>query len=397
MKKLNILAFAMLLLLFFIIFSCSSLDNQVSKPLRHNKAVYSVSFSPDGTQIISGSGDKTIKIWDAKNGYLIKSYSGHTEAVFSVAFNNDGNFFISGSGDQTLRLWRVENEHEIMILNGPTEEGYLRTENRVRYYTTKHGSLFSVAFSPNDDLILSGSSILLKKEDMSPRPSKPSPPKTNSQQSLSALHSNPLDSLPNFDNITFVSSGYEGVKLWNSLNGMILWDSRYAHEFRVTAVAFSPDGSKFISCSNDKTIIIWNIINNKDVPFLPVILSGHKDGVLAAVFSPDGSRIISGSSDKSIKIWDVETRKDIITLTGHKKLVCSIAISPDGNRIVSGSKDKTIKIWDAQTGQELLTLKGHKGTVSSVAFSPDGTRIISGSEDKTIKMWDAQNGRELLF
>lgn len=116
-------------------------------------------------------------------------------------------------------------------------------------------------------------------------------------------------------------------------------------------------------------------------------LAGHSNVVNSVAYSPDGSKIISGSQDGIIKIWDANTGACFQTLTGHFGSVRSVAFSHDGSKIISGAGDKTIKIWDANTGECLQTLEGHLYSVRSVAFSPDGTRIISGSSDSTIKIW----------
>ena len=80
-------------------------------------------------------------------------------------------------------------------------------------------------------------------------------------------------------------------------------------------------------------------------------LTGHTDAVWSVAFSPDGQRIVSGSDDKTVKIWDANNGKELKTLTGHYT-VWSVAFSPDGQRIVSGSRDNTLKIWDASEEAE---------------------------------------------
>ncbi|KAI0046361.1 WD40 repeat-like protein [Auriscalpium vulgare] len=164
------------------------------------------------------------------------------------------------------------------------------------------------------------------------------------------------------------------------------------HKGVVYSVAFSPDGSRFVSGSGDNTIRIWNTETGQ--PMGPP-LKGHTNYVLSVAFSPDGMRIVSGSSDNSIRIWDAETGQPVGTpLEGHTDSVWSAAFSPDGKRVVSGSRDSTIRIWDAKTWQMVgLPLKGHTGGVESVAFSPDSTRVVSGSSDDTIRIWDAEKGQ----
>ncbi|KAE9385618.1 hypothetical protein BT96DRAFT_791075, partial [Gymnopus androsaceus JB14] len=96
-------------------------------------------------------------------------------------------------------------------------------------------------------------------------------------------------------------------------------------------------------------------------PQLQVLLQGHADRVISVAFSPDGKRIVSGSDDKSVRIWNAETgRQEGDPLEGHTDWVTSVAFSPDGKRIVSGSDDNSVRIWNAETGrQEGDPLEGH--------------------------------------
>src|SRR5258706_521878 len=129
-------------------------------------------------------------------------------------------------------------------------------------------------------------------------------------------------------------------------------------------------------------------------PAPPLEWTGHAESIWSVCYSPDGTRVVSGSSDKTIRIWDAESGTVIgEPLTGHTGGVNSVAYSPDGRHIVSGSSDNTIRIWDAETGNAVGNpLEGHSGEVLSVAYSPDGRYIISGSEDRAIRIWDAETG-----
>ena len=177
------------------------------------------------------------------------------------------------------------------------------------------------------------------------------------------------------------------IKIWDANTGQCL-QTLEGHIEPVSSVSYSPDGSKFIGGSDDKTIKIWDANTGQGLK----ALRGHSSFVSSVAFSPDGIKIISGSHDKTVKIWDANTGECLKTLEGHSHTVKSVSYSTDGTKIISGSKDKTVKIWDANTGQCLKTLEGHSDWVRSVAYSPDGTKIISGSEDDTVKIWDANTG-----
>ncbi|KAF8657604.1 hypothetical protein AX14_007843, partial [Amanita brunnescens Koide BX004] len=163
------------------------------------------------------------------------------------------------------------------------------------------------------------------------------------------------------------------------------------HDDAVNSIAFSPDGSKIISGSSDKTIRVWDA--STGVEMLPPLL-GHGHWIYSAAFSPDGSKIISGSVDKTIRVWDAHTGVEMLPpLRGHDGAIRSVAFSPDGSKIISGSDDKTIRVWDASTSVEMLPpLVGHDDCICSIVLSPDGSKIISGSYDGTIRVWDASTG-----
>ena len=96
--------------------------------------------------------------------------------------------------------------------------------------------------------------------------------------------------------------------------------------------------------------------------FSPLLMNllGHSRYVWSVSFSPDGSRIVSGSVDKTVRVWDAVTGEVINTLTGHSDRVWSVSFSPDGSRIVSGSYDNTVRVWDAVTGEAINTPTGHR-------------------------------------
>jgi WD40 repeat protein/TPR repeat protein len=163
------------------------------------------------------------------------------------------------------------------------------------------------------------------------------------------------------------------------------------HTDRVRTAEFSPDGTRVITASYDKTARIWDAATGQQL----LVLSGHRGWVGSAAFSPDGRRIVTASFDGTARIWDAATAQEVLLLSGHTEPVRAAAFSPDGRRVVTASYDKTARIWDAGTGREIVRLRGHTDRLRAAAFSPDGRRVVTASLDKTARIWDAATGREI--
>jgi WD40 repeat protein len=180
------------------------------------------------------------------------------------------------------------------------------------------------------------------------------------------------------------------ARIWDTTTGETL-HTLTGHNSSVRGVAYSPDGTRIATASDDNTARIWDTTTGETLH----TLTGHTSSVLGVAYSPDGTRIATASDDNTARIWDTTTGETLHTLTGHTNWVLGVAYSPDGTRIATASWDNTARIWDTTTGETLHTLTGHTNWVLGVAYSPDGTRIATASWDNTARIWDTTTGETL--
>jgi len=125
------------------------------------------------------------------------------------------------------------------------------------------------------------------------------------------------------------------------------------------------------------------------------VLSEHTGCVRSLAFSLDGTFFVSGGNDKNIKLWDVQTGGVVKTFCGHTNHVYSVSISPDCTTIASGSLDRTIRLWHIQAGDCFCVIKEFNHWINSVSFSPTNPQLlISASNGNTVQQWDT-NGCQI--
>lgn len=337
----------------------------IGNGLQSDEPIYSIAFSPDGNQLITGS-ESSFRFWDLRTGESIgESLEGHAGPVRSIAFSSDGNWFVSGGEDRTLRLWNVRTRQ-------PMGEA-LRGHN---------GAITSVSFSSDASRIVSGSEDKTLRQWNTHTRQLIGEPMRGHEGAVASITFSP-------DGKQIASSSRDAtLRLWEASNVRFVDVPLQGHEEMVTSTVFSPDGTRILSGSDDKTLRLWDANTGEPVG---EPMRGHEGSLNGAVFSPDGARIVSGSSDKTLRLWDAHNGQPIgEPLRGHEDGVESVAFSPDGKRIASSGKDNTVRLWDANTQLPIgEPMRGHEKMIRSVVFSPDGTFIVSGSYDNALQRWDA--------
>ncbi len=292
--------------------------------LTHGGNVYSVAYSPINSSLIaSAGGDHTIKLWDLDED-VVTTLGSHKERVNSITFSPDGKYLVSGSDDFTMKLWDVSGKRHLSTLSHVTDRyrAQIKTVafspdgqkivsaglhvkiwdiHTLREITTiRHQEwIFAVAFSYDGKYLAYGDT----SGQISVRNIQTQQDVTQFRgdaDSITALKFSPDDQF-------LASGGFNGsVKLWKLPNWSLIGTLPTAGT--VTALSFSPDSS--ILASTDYEVVnLWTTRTGEQL----TTLLGHKGWVFSADFSPDGTHLTSGGSDGTLRLWDITSFHSVST------------------------------------------------------------------------------------
>ncbi|EJD37373.1 tricorn protease domain 2-containing protein [Auricularia subglabra TFB-10046 SS5] len=394
----------------------------------HTDAVECLAYSPEGTRFASGSNDQTVRIWDASTGVAIGApLLGHVRWIRSVTFSLDGTRLAPASVDGEIRVWDSATGENvgsvatgvrggeiclspdgasIFATVGPRALGKWNVAAGRREFSISCTGIreyfTALAVSPSGRRVAAGlNNGTIRMWDTTTgdlvgtvltgqiRPVRPIMFSPDGRGMATGLEDGTTCSWSWRSDSDWDPST---IRRWDPKSGSFVGLPMKGHTGRITALAYSPDGARIASGSEDLTVRLWDASTGNPIG---EPLAGHEKSSRKIVFSPDGRYIASISSGDEVKVWDSTAGTHLATIPQYCYTMC---FSPDGSLWTLGSDGdpSTIRRWDPRSGSFVgLPMKGHKGDVTALAYSPDGTRIASGSEDLTIRLWDASTGNPI--
>jgi WD40 repeat protein len=314
-------------------------EQPLSVELPHPDDVWAVAVSPVNAQhIASASSDGLVRIWSPLWNKPME-LKGHERMVRAAAFSPDGQWLVTAGMDKRLLLWSISD------LKDPGVSPPMKATYESRKEDVVHRA---VAFTPKDErrvatggsdgtvyfwrLEGSGAETTLQEESFH----------------LTGKHDGTIRSIAFSTEGDLLITGSEDklAKVWEVSTGEVK-QILQQHSDWVRSVAISPDGALALTASQDGTALVWNL--QEKVPRV-IHTAPHEGPVRSAAFRPDGKQFATAAADGLVRVWSLETKgekmlKPILVLSGHDDEVTSV-VYMDEKRLVTSSIDHTVRLWN---------------------------------------------------
>lgn len=324
--------------------------------LGHEGPITALAFSPDNARIVSGSADKTARIWNLADSKELAKFAAHTNTVTAVAFAPNGQQVASGAADNILKLWNAADGAELKNFAGHT------------------GAVTAVIVHPNGQVVSASA-------DQTIRFWNPA----DGAQVRAITHGQPVAAIAlTRDGNKLAATGNDAnIKLYNAADGAVLF-TLTGHAAAAKTVGFSADNTRLVSTGADNVAVVWDVATGELLEKLPVAA-----GIAFAQFAGNvPTSLVIGQNDKAIVAVTTHVER---TLAGQTKAITGLQFNRGGDAVFTSSEDGTIRRYVVANGQQQFAAN-HGAAVYDLDQSIDGNWLASAGENKEIRIWNAGNG-----
>jgi WD40 repeat protein len=282
----------------------------------HKEVVSSCAVSAEGL-VISGSYDRTVKLWNLNTGDLLRTIKAHSDRVNAVALSADGQSFTSACKNGTIKVWKLG-------------KGKVKEMLKIKAH---RAAITCIQFSLNGQMLITGS------EDKTVKIWQIETGKL--VKTLTGYSAHLMDLALSADGNYFASSALEPwMRIRQIPDGKLVRSLKSPSA--ISSLAFSPDGLRLATAGCDRQIHLWQ------VPNYTKLWSAHQGYLISSLaFSSHQPLIASGGEDKAIKLWHTQTGELFETIKEHDGAVTSLQFlaHPKLHILLSSSEDGTVKVW----------------------------------------------------
>jgi WD40 repeat protein/serine/threonine protein kinase len=335
-------------------------DSGTSRELvGHHGWIGDIVFSRDGSRLLSGGSDTTVRVWDVAGKAPPRVLTGHTRAVEFLSTSTDGVHFASGGNDREVRVWNLETGKALV----------LRSRKRLGHSV----------FSRSGKLLATGAEGAVRIWDMA------SPPETVLRGHTDIIHA--ITWSPDGARM-WTGSADATIRVWDAAKGTLLAVLEGSGTSVSLGTRLDLASTRIVTGGDDSKMHIWDLPTSRLVRTLD---QGSVVNSLQA--SGDGHTIVSGGEDGLVRIWDATTG-DSRVFSGQTKAISHIDISPDRALVLTASDDATIRVRELPSGDPRAVLS-MSDSVARAKFSPNGAVIAGASREGQVRVWDAKTGAVL--